>query len=367
MTTARFIRDFAELRIDDRPEVGGKCASLGELIHAGVDVPDGFAIVVEAYERFRDDAAIRDELRAIVEGADPENSTALGEAQARATAVIESTPLPGDVEDEIRSGYARLCVAVAQRRGVGGGVDIPVAVRSSAVAEDGDQASFAGQQETYLWVVGADSVVEHVRLCWASLYTPQAIAYRTKLPPQDAVRATRISVGVQVMVLPEVSGVMFTASPKSGDRSRMAINASWGLGHAVVSGEVTPDEYWLSKIGPALVSTTVADKHVEYLPDVSGSGVAAIPVAEGRRNVPCLEEATILRLAELGLAVEAHYGVPQDIEWALERAADGSEHIVVLQSRPVTSWVARQEKAKPSSGLASMMGMIRGAAQGSGS
>jgi pyruvate,water dikinase len=237
------------------------------------------------------------------------------------------------------------------------------------VAEDGDQASFAGQQETYLWVVGADSVVEHVRLCWASLYTPQAIAYRTKLPPEDAVRATRISVGVQVMVLPEVSGVMFTASPKTGDRSKMAINASWGLGHAVVSGEVTPDEYWLSKIGPALVSTTVADKHVQYLPDDSGNGVAAIPVEDSRRNVPCLDESTILRLAALGQAVEDHYGVPQDIEWALERAVDGSEHIVVLQSRPVTSWIARQgqEKAKPSAGLASMMGMIRGAAQGSGS
>ncbi len=363
--SAAFIRSFGELRLSDRPEVGGKCASLGELIHAGVDVPNGFAITVEAFERFRDAAAIRDRLRAIVMRADPDSSAALSQAHREATEIVNAAAFPAEIAAQIRTAYTRLCEAAGTGHGGGLLTEVPVAVRSSTVAEDGNLSSYAGQQETYLWVVGGDAVVEHVRLCWASLYTPQAIAYRTRLPSEQAFEATRISVGVQVMVRAEASGVLFTASPRTGDRSVMAVNASWGLGHAVVSGEVTPDEYWLSKIGPSILSSRLADKQVEYLPDPCGTGITASMVVPARRRAACLSEAALLSLARLGMAVEAHYGSPQDIEWALERSADGSEHIVVLQSRPVTGGTTRQEpdRSNPQGSLTSVLGMIRVAAR----
>jgi pyruvate, water dikinase len=317
MTDMAYIRWFDDVRAADRPVVGGKCASLGELISAGIAVPPGFAVTVDAFAP---------------------GSAALPPADA--AALIRETPVPADVAADVRAAYAELC-----RRE--GRADLPVAVRSSAVAEDGDATSFAGQQETYLWTVGADDVVARVRDCWASLYTPQAVAYRARLSPELAAEATRIAVGVQTMVDATVSGVAFTVSPRTGDRSVVAVNASWGLGQAVVSGEVTPDEYWLTKAGPALTAGRIAHKERECRPAPGGRGVVTVDVPAERRDVAALDDDQIRALASLAMRVEEHYGCPQDIEWAL----DATGRLLVLQSRPETTWRARRA-ARPVAGNA---------------
>lgn len=359
-----YIRDFRELRSGDRELVGGKSASLGEMVAAGLPVPDGFAVTVDAFEAFRDTGDVRARLRALVQGADVGSASALARAHEDAVAIVLGSPVPGDVEAEIRSGYADLCARVAALRG-GPATDLPVAVRSSSVDEDGDAASFAGQQESYLWVLGADEVVERVRECWASLYTPQAIAYRHGMSPEEAAAASRISVAVQIMAHAEVAGVTFTVSPRTGDRSVVAINASWGLGQSVVSGEVTPDEYWLSKIGPEVVSSTVADKAHEYVPAPEGRGVLLREVDDERRRIPCLDEAAAIELAAIAMRVEQHYGHPVDVEWALERSADGQRRVLLLQARPETNWKRRkeQEAAKPAS-LGYLAGIVSQVAKG---
>ncbi|MGY1602260.1 PEP/pyruvate-binding domain-containing protein [Geodermatophilus sp. SYSU D00815] len=346
--TSRFTRPLAGLRLTDRPAVGGKCASLGELLAAGIAVPDGFAVTVDAFELFRDTGGLRDRLKAVVLAADAASPSSLEAAQREAIGLIDRAELPADVVREIREGYASLCARAGRD-------DLPVAVRSSAVAEDGDAASFAGQQETYLWVVGADDVVEHVRACWASLYTPQAIAYRSGLDDDEARRATQISVGVQTMVDAAVAGVAFTVSPRTGDRSVVAVNASWGLGHAVVSGEVTPDEFFVSKADWSVTSRRVAHKAHRCLPDPSGSGTVTVEVPPELRDRPCLDDATLRELAELAVRVERHYGCPQDIEWALDRH---SSSLVLLQSRPETTWRTRKAEARAKQPATGYLGML---------
>ncbi len=356
---ASYTKRFEELSSSDRALVGGKCASLGEMVQAGLPVPAGFAVTVNAYEDFRDTGDLRQQLAGIVVGADTSSTAGLQRAHDEAVALIKGRDLATAIEEQIREAYFELCRETALRRGTGATDRIPVAVRSSSTDEDGDAASFAGQQETYLWVVGADEVIAKVRECWASLYTPQAIAYRSGMSSTDAAQASKISVAVQLMAHADVAGVTFTVSPRTGDRSVIAINASWGLGQAVVSGEVTPDEYWLSKIGPALTSSRIASKAHEYVPDPSGAGVVLRDVEESRREVPCLTEAELVQLAEIGLEVERHYGSPQDIEWALEHNADGSSHVMLLQARPETNWKKRkEEKSKTSSSTASLFGFL---------
>ena len=356
-----YIRRFGDLRLTDRPQVGGKCASLGELIHAGIDVPDGFAVTASAFEAFRDQGTLREDLKRIVRSVDPSRSGDLDAAHAAAAELVAATEIPQGVVDQIVAAYGELCDAA-------GDAALPVAVRSSGVSEDGDVTSFAGQQETYLWVVGARDVIDRLRACWASLYTPQAIAYRAKLPEDVAFESTLISVGVQAMVDAEVAGVAFTVSPRTGDRSVMAIDASWGLGQAVVSGEVTPDEYWLSKIGLDVTSSTVAHKTVQCVPSPTGRGVVTIPVPDDQQDVACLASESIRELANIAIRVEQHYGCPQDIEWARTRSTGSRPaRIVLLQSRPETSWQKRKAESRAktgSSAAASYLSVIQNAGTG---
>lgn len=332
-----YIRWFDDVRARDRPAVGGKCASLGELIFAGIEVPPGFVVTVDAFT-------------AHCATFDAAHSPAFGDAATPddAAALIAGTPVPDGVAAEVRAAYAELCARE-------GRPDLPVAVRSSAVAEDGASASFAGQQETYLWTVGADDVVARVRDCWASLYTPQAVAYRADLPAEQRADATRIAVGVQAMVDATVSGVAFTVSPRTGDRSVVAVNASWGLGQAVVAGEVTPDEFWLSKAGPTLTSRTLAHKARECRPAPGGRGVVTVDVPAERRDAASLDDDRVRALAALAMRVEEHYGSPQDIEWAM----DASGRLLVLQSRPETTWQTRRaERAAARSGPNAFLNLV---------
>lgn len=311
---------LAELRGTDEPRFGGKSAALGELIGGGIPVPPGFAVSTEAFALFITDASLDTVIAGALAGAAPDDVQAVRSASATIAAAVRGAPVPEPIRADIARGYAQL-----------GEAEPAVAVRSSACGEDSVDATFAGQQETYLWVRGADRVCDAVRDCWASLYSPEAIAYRARMA--DPGDATKMGVAVQLMVDAEVSGVMFTCNPVSGDRSVIAINASWGLGSAVVGGEVTPDEYLVSKVTGEVVRRAINRKEIEHRPDAGGSGTVSLAVPAERAEAPCLDEERLRTLVGVARTVERHFGSHQDIEWALDQS--GGVH--VLQSRPVTA------------------------------
>src|SRR3954471_12843720 len=306
MTTPPVLR-FADVGRDDVSAAGGKGASLGELMRAGIRVPDGFVVTTAA---FRSAVAALD-LGARVAALDPGDDAAVAAACGDLRATVEAAPLPDAVAEAVGAGYHRPAAEC-------GTDDLPVAVRSSATSEDSAQDSFAGLQDTYLWVRGGDSVVEHVRRCWASLYSVESVTYRLRrgIPETDL----GMAVVVQRMVGARSSGVMFTRSPLSGDRSVVAIDASWGLGSAVVSGDVTPDSFVVSKV-TGDVKRNIATKTRWHRPDPSGHGVVETDVPADLQDRPSVSDAEITELVAVARTVEAHYGCPQDIEWAV--AEDG--------------------------------------------
>ena len=275
--------------------VGGKAASLGTMLQAGFPVPDGFAVTTGAFrETLGSDVAgrISRDLAAL----DTDDVTALEAAAARLRLLVETTPLPADVADAIRDAYAAL------------GDDIPVAVRSSATAEDGAEDSFAGQQDTYLWVVGADAVLDHVRRCWASLFSARSIAYRVDrgIAHDDV----EMGVAVQRMVQARAAGVAMTLNPANGDRSKIAIEASYGLGESVVSGTVTPDNLLVDKVMLEVVSTTVGSKETELVADLAAGCVTELEVEEERRAQPALSGDEARQVAALAKRAEQHLRRP---------------------------------------------------------
>ena len=316
---------FDSIGLSDRPAVGGKGGSLGELTRAGIAVPPGFVVRTEAFEQFILALDAAEPLRAPVEALDPDD---LERAQAITAAIrtrIEAAPLPAPVEAAIRAAYAELA-----------GADQPVAVRSSATTEDAEDASFAGLQDTYLWVIGPDQAVDKVRSCWASLYSVESVCYRRKHGLPEA--GVAMGVVVQRMVDARCAGVMFTRSPTTGDRSVIAIEGAWGLGSAVVSGEVTPDRWVVAKLTGEIPVRDVSDKHIRQVP-TPGGGIHDEETPADLRNAPCLSDAELQQLREIGRKAERHYGRPQDIEWAVE---NGSGASLLLQSRPETVWSTRE-------------------------
>ncbi|MEA2332889.1 MAG: pyruvate, water dikinase [Thermoleophilaceae bacterium] len=331
-------RSLADLRGADESLFGGKSASLGELIAAEVPVPPGFGVASTAFAASTAEAGLDAHIAGELEGLDPEDLGAVRSCSAQITEAVRSAPVPAAVGSEITSVYGSL-----------GDGDPPVAVRSSALGEDSAEATFAGQQETYLWVRGAEAVCSAVRDCWASLYSPEAISYRARM---GADRGAAMGVTVQRMVDAAVSGVMFTCNPVSGDPSSVAVNASWGLGVAVVGGEVTPDEYRVSKITGEVLHRTVGPKQIEYLPHPSGTGTLRADVPENRQQAACLDDEQLGTLVDVGRRVERHFGGHQDVEWAIAR---GGEGLFVLQSRPVTT-VRAAPPAERRSALSLVMG-----------
>ena len=322
-------RALAQLRATDEAGFGGKSASLGELIAGGIPVPPGFALSAAAFESFLAVDGLGERVAARLHGLDPEDVAAAAAASAEIALAMRRTPVPEAVAAEVERHYGALAAASGKRQP-------PVAVRSSARGEDSAEATFAGQQETYLWVRGTDGVCEAVRGCWISLYSPPAIAYRAQMAAPDS-GPPAMGVAVQAMVDAEVSGVMFTCSPLTGDPSVVAINASWGLGLGVVGGEVTPDDFLISKVSNELLRSTIADKQVEYVPDPGGRGTHRVAVAPERRSAPCLDEERLRALVEAARRIEAHFGSRQDVEWAIARTGTFPENLFVLQSRPVTA------------------------------
>lgn len=333
MPSSEIIGWFADIGLSDRPTVGGKGGSLGELMRASIPVPKGFVVRTAAFERFLSTLEKEDPIRPKVEALDAHELEKIAALSEHVRARLESAPLPDDMSSEILAAYTELC-----------GVDSnpPLAVRSSATTEDAADASFAGLQDTYLWIVGAQETLKRVRSCWASLYSVPSIAYRRKHGmPEDSVA---MAVVVQGMVNAQKAGVMFTRSPLTGDRSVITIEAAWGLGSAVVSGEVTPDRFVIAKITGEIPVREISDKHVQHLPAPEG-GVKEVETPEHLRRAPCLTDAEIGALRDIARKVESHYGRPQDIEWAIDHAGE----IHLLQSRPETVWSSKDHApvAKP--------------------
>jgi pyruvate,water dikinase len=314
-------RTLAELRHADSASFGGKSATLGELLERGIPVPPGFAVSTSAFRTFVDEAGLGGKIAAEMARVSPGDVDSVGAASHAISEAMRSAPVPDAVRDEVARRYAELG-------------EPPVAVRSSALGEDSQDATFAGQQETYLWVRGADHVADAVRDCWVSLYSPPAIAYRARLGAGDE---PAMGVAVQLMVDAEVSGVMFTCNPVSGDPSMVAVNASWGLGLAVVGGEVTPDDYLVSKVTREVVREHVHAKDVEYVPDAGGRGAVRRDVPQERREVPCLDATALDALVEVAGRIERCFGSQQDVEWAIARGMELPASLFVVQSRPVTA------------------------------
>jgi pyruvate, water dikinase len=337
MTSTAPVLHFRDVGLGDVPTVGGKGASLGELLRAGIRVPTGFAVTTAAFRQAVEHLRVAGATMPVrVAGLDPADAPALAAACAELQEVVASAPLPGAVAEAVTSAYAALCDECGED-------GLPVAVRSSATSEDSAEASFAGLQDTYLWVRGADAVLEHVRRCWASLYSVESVTYRLRrgIPETDL----GMAVVVQRMVDARSSGVLFTRSPLTGDRSVVAIDASWGLGSAVVSGDVTPDSFVVSKV-TGEVRRTVATKTRWHRPDPSGAGVVETDVPGDLQDRPSLSDEEIAELVAIARRVEAHYGRPQDIEWAVAESAPAGENVFLLQSRPETVWAAKDAARK---------------------
>jgi pyruvate,water dikinase len=344
--TGAATRPLADLRAADEGSFGGKSTSLGELMAGGIPVPPGFAVSTSAFHAFLAAGGLEARIADALERAQGGEVEAVQAAAEEIRAAICDTPVPDAVRDEIAAAYAALA------REAGDDAEPPVAVRSSAVGEDSGEATFAGQQETYLWVRGADGVCDAVRDCWASTFSAPAMSYRAKMA---ADRQPEMGVTVQLMVDAAVSGVMFTCNPVSGDPSVVAIDASWGLGLGVVGGEVTPDQYLVSKVTGEVVRRNVSAKHLEYRADPSGSGTECVPVDEARQSEACLDEPKLAALVDVARRVQKYFGAHQDVEWAL--AEDGD--LFVVQSRPVTATggAKKDEPAEkaPSSALSMVM------------
>ena len=325
--SAAYTRLLPELRRSDAVEFGGKSANLGELLAAGIPAPSGFALGAAAFRTF----IAATGLEGTIAGATSRASTGNVEAVAAASKTIDEAmrfaPLPDAIRAELQERHDELARTSGEEQP-------PVAVRSSALGEDSHEATFAGQQESFLWVRGLEQICDAVRDCWVSLYTARAISYRAKLGAVGSEQA--MGVTIQSMVDAEVSGVMFTCNPVSGDPSMVALNASWGLGLAVVGGETTPDDYLVSKVTGEVVRQTVNTKDVEYVPDASGRGTVRREVPAERQNAPSLGEAELTELVELGRRIERHFGEHQDVEWAIARGQSLPESLLVLQARPVT-------------------------------
>ncbi len=335
---------FREVGIADRPTVGGKGGSLGELTQAGIPVPPGFVATTSAFEQFLTALEAREPIRSQVEALDPDDMGAVTKLSEDLRRRVVDEPMPKDVEQALLAAYDEL------------GADA-VAVRSSATTEDAEDASFAGLQDTFLWVLTGEDMIARVRECWGSLYSVESMTYRRKqgLPEEGVAMA----VVVQTMVDARCAGVMFTRSPTTGDKSVITIEGAPGLGSAVVSGEVTPDRWVLGKITGEISVRDISDKHARQV-QADGGGIVEIENEGAMRTGPCLSDDELQQLREIGRRVEKHYGKPQDIEWAFDKAGT----LMLLQSRPETVWAmkdATRPVAKPQDNpLAHVMGIFGG-------
>ncbi|HLE97843.1 MAG TPA: PEP/pyruvate-binding domain-containing protein, partial [Candidatus Thermoplasmatota archaeon] len=327
---------FVEIRKEHLPTVGGKAANLGEMLSFSIPVPPGFCVTTLAFQRFLDEAGLAKEIFGTLAQLNVDDNKALHEASDRIRKSIVATKVPKSLRDDVTKSYKDL---------VKGERDGLVAVRSSATAEDLPEASFAGQQDTYLNVDGEEDVLQHVVRCFASLYTPRAIFYRSK--HDFSHEKVAIAVVVQKMVDADKAGVMFTKHPTRGDET-VIVEAAWGLGEGVVSGNVSPDTYELTGDGKP-TRIRVARKETRYVRLPHG-GTGAEPVPRELLEKRVLSDAELKQLAGLGRTIESHYGTPQDVEWAFGKDLN----LYVLQTRPITTI----KKSGPATSAAGPQGTV---------
>ena len=320
---------FEDLRNVDVSIVGGKNASLGEMISSGLPVPPGFAVTAFSYERFIQEKKIAEQIYTIIKETitNPNDPRQYDTASKKIRELIEKTPMPKDMENAIRAAYRELNKRLVLK-------DTFVAVRSSATAEDLPDASFAGQQETYLNVKGEDDLIDKVVKCWSSLFTPRAIFYRNEKGfPHEKVF---ISVGVQKMVNSRCAGVMFTINPVSGDRDEIVIEGNFGLGETVVSGAVNPDDFVIDKNTMQIKERRISRKTLKYIRDSKTGKTVHLDIPEDEQKTVCVSDKELMMLAELAKRIEKHYAKPMDIEWAIDQDLSYPENMMLVQARPET-------------------------------
>ena len=332
----KLIAWLEEVSKDDTPLVGGKAANLGELLRAGIRVPPGFVVTAEAYKKFMEETGLFKKIIDMIKSIDVNNTEQLEETSKKIKQLIMDTPMPRDLEELIRRYYEELGKKI--------GIENPlVAVRSSATAEDLPEASFAGQQDTYLNVRGADEVVKKVKACWASLFNARAIFYREQMKiPHDK---TYMAVVVQKMVMSRSAGVMFTVHPVTGDDSVIVIESAWGLGEAVVGGKVTPDEFIVDKKTLKIKEKRIAEKTIAYIYDPERGETVEVKLPPEKAKAPSLSDEEVVELAKQGLRIEKHYGMYMDIEWAIDSEMKFPDNVFIVQARPETVWNVRKKKA----------------------
>ncbi|OPX57511.1 MAG: Phosphoenolpyruvate synthase [Methanobacterium sp. PtaB.Bin024] len=317
-----YVEFFEELKKEDVDIAGGKGANLGELTQAGIPVPPGFVITSATYQKFMDETGITQEIMDILNALDVNNNKELQESAREIKKIIKETEIPDEISNLIIEAYNALCHRIGKENAF-------VAVRSSATAEDLPEASFAGQQDTYLNVKGPEDLIKYVRKCWASLFEARAIFYREENNFDHS--KVYIAVVVQEMVDAQKAGVMFTVHPSTGEE-KILIEGAWGLGEGVVSGTVTPDTYWMDKATGKILEKQVSEKKTMFQKKSENGQTVQVPVSDELKNKQVLDETELTQLVELGKNIQEHYKFPQDTEWAIE---DGE--IFMLQSRPVTT------------------------------
>lgn len=345
------VLDLAEIRGSDAGRVGSKVARLGQLAHVGWRVPDGYAVTASALGRWLP-AAIREELgRLLARGSAYSDSPAaastghqhLASVTRQARELIEAQPLPGWLEDAVAVAHEGL----ASR--TGHGAALRVAVRSSALSEDGASASFAGQYATYLGVTGVADVLAHIRRCWASGFSAHALEYRRRQAGPAAhspLLHHQLAVGVLELVDVRSAGVVFTIDPVTGDRDRLVIEANWGFGESVVSGQVTPDHWEVDRATGHILAEHVVAKRAWAVFDAASGAVVLRPLPEELAGQSCLAPHEVRYLCRQAAEIEdAEDGVPQDVEWAIAKGLPFPDSVFILQHRPETTW--SQPKREP--------------------
>jgi pyruvate, water dikinase len=356
------LRWLSELTDKDSADVGPKIARLGTLLASGIEVPDGFAITTAAFERFLTEDSLGHRIELELERvSDSDNLAELEAASLRVRQLIEQAPMECSFEGALRDAYDELCFRH-------GDVGLPVAVRSSAAGEDAVTASFAGQYESYLGVIGADAVLAAVRRAWSSLFVARALAYRAR--QKQHFRQTPMGVGVLRLVHARCAGVAFSAHPVNGKRDRFVIEASWGWGESVVQGTVEPDFVEVDRTDGRVLSYRLGDKRVASLFDPARGGVTEQPLPLRFQRSQCLTSEMIGALWQTISDIERQFGKPVDIEWVIEPAWRSGSPISIVQVRPITTldaeaeappakWDALQYAAKYGFGIKASPGAAR--------
>ena len=330
-TVGAAVIDLGAIRGADTGRVGPKMARLGQLAADGWRVPDGYAVTAAALDGWLPDAA-RGELARLFT-VPVSGSAELSALASQARALVEAQPLPSRLADAVAGAHERL----ADR--TGRGAALRVAVRSSAVSEDGHAASFAGQYETYLGVSGVDEVLLHIRRCWASGFSAPALAYRQRFGGPSPVRVHDLAVGVLELVDARSAGVAFTLDPITGDRSTLVVEGNWGLGESVVSGHVTPDHWTVDRASGRVLTARVGAKRAWTAYDAAAGRAVLAPLPGELAARACLTEDEVRYICEQSVAIEAAAGgVPQDVEWAVARDLPFPDSVFFLQHRPETTW-----------------------------